>query len=148
MAVLECVSRVAERVRLHLMERILADIYNFGSGKRTYYHGGTKTPTYQFYHSIENNITARTESLVEHTITSNASKMNYDGENFLHGSNRDARESLMEILGQNKTGSLFGNGWWRYRPNFWDTTITELENGLIDKWFREELQKIGLSLRF
>ena len=146
MAATACVEKVAERVKLHLMERIMADVYNFGDGKRKIYHGGSKTTTYQFYNSVENILTSQTEKLVEYTISSNPDNMDYDRKTFLHGSITDARENLLEILGENKTGTVFGErGWWRKRPAFWTPLTSELENSLIDKWFKEELNNVGLS---
>ena len=108
--------------------------------------------TYEFRESWEVNVINNGRD-AEILIKSNPNKMTLDTDNFIHGSNyekdgsggyqpNDIRSYIPELLDQNWSGDIFGDGWWRHRNSYMDDLLTKLQaSGWLSKKFKELLRK-------
>lgn len=145
------ISNVSAQVLKYLRENIIKYVYEYGSSNEIY-HAGSGEATYEFYNSFEWKEIKRNVAILSKELFYNYSKMNYDKNTWLHGSDPakikkqggDARKFLADILNvEGLTSSL-----WISKPRrpYWDITIDELfNNRKIDKMFDVELRKVGFK---
>jgi len=91
------------------------------------------------------------DSLIEH----DPKKLNISPEEFIHGSEywwaTDIRSDLVDIITQSgegrfgKSGSLFGNGWWRRPRDFWTPIFKKIEGQWVDKRFQQLMKENGIK---
>lgn len=177
----EVVKAVAEEVDRRLTDKIDLYVYDYGNPLRRVYYGGARydewgkdfgrdvRPTYQFRDSIHAELRDLVSDYVCYEVFSDPRAMEYDPENYSHGSiqHGDLRDRMIEILNENKlsdfryssTGhhkfdeldghpniAIHGNEWWLKREPFFDYLIDELDR---DIWsvFEAEMKKRGMDAR-
>ncbi len=147
-AMYEVIEYVAKRIHSLLISHIDEDVY---INQNNYYARGTKMPTYEFRESWDIDEVEKAKDTVQSSIYHNPQKMSFSPEDFVHGSElwhtNDIRELLPLIIEKGLSGNLFGAGWWQEPRPFFANTLEELNNkGLIKKWFKEGMDKYGLSI--
>lgn len=141
--VIEAVARkVEDKVKANIDEYVYIE-------SNAYYHNGTSQPTYEFRESWRASEPKPIVNGFQSEVASDPNRMTLDKDTFLHGSYwGDVREFLDEIINEGLSGNLFGSGFWTEKRPYFDKTIQDLvDGGLIDKWFRDEFRKRGISVK-
>lgn len=139
------VEAVGKKAEAKVKEYIESEVYSYHGN---YYYDGTGNRTGEFKESWTTSDAKNIGDGYQVEVSSDPSKMRFDADTFLHGSYAgDVRGFLGEIINEGLAGSLFGSGFWDEKRPFFDKTIQDLvDNGLIDKWFKEEFLKHGITV--
>jgi hypothetical protein len=141
------INNVSKKVLKLLQDNIKEYVYN-SHGPNAIYLNNTKKPSMEFFkafqwHDIEKNINGVCRELFY-----NWQEMTTDEGGYKHSSVSknwpiDTRMQLADYL--NVDG--YDSSLWIsvQRKPYWEITIEQLENGLLDQWFDEEAKKIGLN---
>ena len=83
--------------------------------------------------------------LVTAEIQEDITRLNLDAKHFIHGSyywvRKDVRDILLDIIVDGKSGSFFGEGFWRSPRDFWTPFVELLEDGTVDSMIEKEFTK-------
>ena len=145
---MDAISEVGDRANKLLREHVVSDVYNIGDsmGIESYKRTG----------DLESSVTTSNVKVygneLEVQVFHDPDKMEYDPENFIHGSRyfepNDVREMLPYLIDQGKTGGMFGNKWKDLMRPYMSNTIAELKDNTLEKWMVEALAKRGVSVSF
>ena len=146
--VYEVISIVSEKVLAQLKADIERDVYLFGGFPNKFYYMGMGIPTFQFEKSWKLDDIKQMAMTTVRNIFEDVYSMQYDPQNFLHGSEYggDRRAELaddLNVSGVAKNSDFPEHG--KERQPYWDNFIREmLDEGQIEKWLSEELAKYGI----
>jgi hypothetical protein len=138
--IIDALNEVGDLVKKQMKINIQNDIYL--ANKPDVYER-----TYQFIKSITKSVVIQSSSnMAETEVFSDPDKITFNADKLQHGSTESIAEYLPEILALNKSGLKFGDGWWRYRDNYFEDTMIDLhKNGTLRKWFVDALRKRGIT---
>jgi hypothetical protein len=145
------INDVAKDMLQKLYDSIEQEVY--GAGTPTTYHrlrmvGG-------LLGSFEKDDASIVGREVESTIDQNPMTMVNDPENHIHGSLDkwkdgsivpDIRDIITDIIIEGRSGSRFGDGFWREPRDFWSSFIRLIENGTCDMLIQNAAKKRGITL--
>ncbi|MHC1722442.1 MAG: hypothetical protein AB9836_04455 [Aminipila sp.] len=139
-ALIEAVRKVAEWIQEVIKIKIQEDVYN--AGVPLIYER-----TYEFLNSFNMDL-QKLGNYVVATIFFDPTTMECNPDNFQHGSNysdrgSDLREALAEVLNDNKSGALFGYGYWMNRKPFFDDAVAYIDENIF-KQFELEMTALGI----
>lgn len=92
---------------------------------------------------------------IESTIDQNPMSMVHDPDNYVHGSNDWSSDDIRDILADMiiaggddsvhpHVGPRFGSGFWTRPRDFWTPILTDLQNGVYDKFIESEMTQRGI----
>jgi len=153
--VAEALKEVGEKVAAQMKLRINKDVYSANSPTKY-------ERTNQLMDSVTTSDVETNQGESEVKISHDTDKIHYNPSKFQHGSpptmkrwgktidikgSGDISEWIPEIIAFNKSGNLFGSGWWQNRDNYYLNTLEDLKSqGLLSKWFRVALRKRGIDM--
>lgn len=149
----ECLEEIGNKANEVLREHIDKDVYQAGR-QTNYYAYGTSQPTFTLRDSITTSKVKTNGNLSEISIYHDKNKMDFDPDNFIHGSRywkdgvTDIRDILPMIINDGLSGNLFGEGWWQNPRPYWSNALIELQQqGKIREWFIQALKKRGINAK-
>jgi len=143
----QIVNDVAQEIFLLLKEKIKEAVYD-SNDPHTYERRGEDGGLLGSW--VVNSTSNIGRGKIKATIEQDPFLLELNREDFVHGSAysdyySDIRDTLSEIIIEGKSGSLFGDGFWREKRDFWTPLINQLDGGAFDRIVAEAFAKRGIS---